>query len=217
MAFLVEDGSGLENANSLIDIAFADEYFMDRGNTVWPNLSDELKKSAAILGTSYVSTQYNFRGEKLNIIQGTAFPRKNVFDPSGVAVTGIPRCVLHCVCEMAVRASQFDLIPDPVFDEDGRAIKSVSRAAEGLKESVTYAGPGELVDEARFPAVDALMCPWLVVPRTKFANGVKAVAPSVTGVSNSNIAMHHGNTDRYTGPMDENGRDVGGGDGNSIV
>lgn len=217
MAFLVEDGSGLENANSLIEIAFADEYFADRGNAVWPALSDELKKSAAILGTSYVSTQYNFRGEKLNFIQGTAFPRKNVFDPSGVAVTDIPRCVLHCVCEMAVRASQNDLIPDPVFDEDGRAIKSFSRSVEGLKESITYAGPGELVDEARFPAVDALMCPWLVVPTTKFAHNVKAVNPSVTGVSNSDIAMNHGNTDRYTGPMDENGRDVGGGDGNSII
>lgn len=217
MAFVPEDGSGLATANSLIEIAFADEYFSDRGNTVWPALSEEQKRAAAILGTTYVSTQYNFRGEKLNQMQGTAFPRTGVYDPAGNVALGIPNCVQFCVCEMAVRASQGDLIPDPVFDENGRAIKSVSRSVESLKESVTYAGPGDLVEEARFPAVDALMCPWLVVPSTRFANGVKAARSSVSGVSNSDIFAIFDNSNRYTGPMDENGRDVGGGDGNSII
>lgn len=217
MAFVLEDGTGLENANSLIDIAFADEYFADRGNTVWSSLSEERKKAAAILGTTYVSTQYNFRGNKLNQMQGTAFPRINVFTPVGDAVEGIPNCVKFCVCEMAVRASQGELIPDPVFDENGRAIKSVSRTVDVLKESVTYAGPGDLVYEARFPSVDALMCPWLIVPSTRLSNGVKIVTPFVSGVSNSDIFATFSNSDRYTGPIDENGRDVGGGDGNSII
>lgn len=217
MAFLVENGTGLEKANSLISIEFADEYFSLRGKTAWAALKVEQKQAGAVLGTDYVNTQYTFRGEKLNPKQGTAFPRINVFDPSGNPAEGVPGCVQLCVCELALRATQGDLVPDPVFDESGRAIKSLHQAAGPLKRTITFAGPGELVQEARFPLVDALMCPWLIIPATKFANGVRVAFPIVSGISNSTIAAIYSNTDRFSGPHDENGRDVGGGDGNSIV
>lgn len=217
MAFVVEDGTGLEEATSLVDIEFADAYFELRGNTVWAALSLEQKQAAAVLGTDYVNTQYNFRGQKLNPKQGTAFPRVNVFDPSGNPTEGVPNCVKLVTCELALRASQGTLVPDPVFDESGRAIKSLHQALGPLKRTITFAGPGELVAEARFPMVDALMCPWLVIPATKFSNGVRAVAPTVSGISNAEIFAVFSNSDRYSGPHDENGRDVGGGDGNAVI
>lgn len=217
MAFLVEDGTGIEGANSLIEIDFADAYFALRGKEVWAALSIEEKQAAAVLGTDYVNTQYVFRGQRLNPKQGTAFPRINVFDPSGIPTEGVPGCVQMCVCELAYRASSNVLVPDPVFDDSGRAIKSLHQAVGSLKRTVTFAGPGELVQEARFPLVDALMCPWLIIPATKFANGVRVASPTVSGVSNATIFAVYSNPDRYTGPFDENGRDVGGGDGNSVV
>lgn len=43
MAFIAEDGSGLEGANSLVTVEFADEYFADRMNTAWAALTQEAK------------------------------------------------------------------------------------------------------------------------------------------------------------------------------
>ena len=61
MAFTVEDGTGVAGANSLVDVAFADEYFADRGNTVWAALTEEQKQSALILASDYASTQYRYK------------------------------------------------------------------------------------------------------------------------------------------------------------
>lgn len=43
MAFVVEDGSGIANANAYITVAYADEYFSDRGNADWAGMADDTK------------------------------------------------------------------------------------------------------------------------------------------------------------------------------
>lgn len=212
MAFTPEDGTGIVEANSLVDVPYADEYFADRLNPDWIVLVTEQKQSCLIKATTYVCTQYTFKGQKKNPDQGTAFPRIGIIDPYGRAVEGVPNCVKQCVCELAVRASKAELIPDPEFDESGRAIKSLQESVGPLKRSVVYAGPGDLTSESRFPSVDALMCSWLLAnKKIVYTNGVKNAAPVVQGVSNREISKVSSDTDRYTGPFDENGRDVGGG------
>ena len=39
MAFIVEDGTNVENANAYVTVEFADSYFEDKGNTFWNSLT----------------------------------------------------------------------------------------------------------------------------------------------------------------------------------
>jgi hypothetical protein len=54
MAFTVEDGNGLPEANAYIDVAFADSYFTDRGNTDWAAASSDQKQVAIVKATDYI-------------------------------------------------------------------------------------------------------------------------------------------------------------------
>lgn len=215
MAFIVEDGSCIVQATSYIDITFADEYLADRGNMDWPALTEDQKKAALVQASDYVSTHYKYKGTKIDMLQNLQFPRNGVIDPLGMPVTGVPECIKKCTAELAVRASKGPLVPDPEFDDSGRAIKMKAEVLGPLKRTLEYAGPGELLDEARFPAVDALMCPWLVKSALTLSHGVKVVRAGVTGVSRSDMRAIHSDSDRYTGPLNENSKDVGEIDGDS--
>lgn len=215
MAFVPEDGTGLPNANSLVNVDYADEYFEDRANTVWSALTDSRKEAALILGTAYANIQYSYKGQKLNPDQGCAFPRIGVTDPAGREPVGVPDCIKYVVCELAVRASAGALIKDPVIDAGGRPVKMIAKRVGPLHKTIEYAGPGEYVEMSRYPAVDGLMCPWLINVDLNFANGVKVAGARIEGVSNSRIAAVAEDSDRYTGPMNENHDDVGNTDGNS--
>src|SRR5678815_4685019 len=60
MAFTVEDGSGVEDANAYIPIDYADEYFSDRAITTWTG-SDAVKQAAIIKATDYIEKVYGTR------------------------------------------------------------------------------------------------------------------------------------------------------------
>lgn len=209
MAFVVEDGTGIDGANSFVDVAYADDYFADRGNTVWAALTEEQKQAALIQASDYVSTQYSYKGTKIDTSRMLAFPRNGVVDPNGLLVTGVPECVKRCTAELGVRASQGALVPDPEFDESGRAVKMKSEALGPLKRTLEYAGPGDLLNESRYPVVDAMMCSWLLKKALTLSHGVKVVQAGVHGVSRSDMRAVHSDPDRYTGPLNENSSDVG--------
>ena len=215
MAFVPEDGTGLPGANSLVTLDYYKTYLTDRGRTDILNKGDSALQVSLISGTSYANTQYAYKGQKLNPNQGCAFPRVGVTDPSGQVPQGVPDCVKQVVCELGIRATAGPLIPDPVVDAGGRPVKMIQKRVGPLHKTVEYAGPGEYVEMARYPAVDGLMCPWLVYADQTYKNGVKVAGADVNGVSNSTIAAVSENSDRYTGPMNENYEDVGNTDGNS--
>lgn len=212
MAFVAEDGSGLEGANSLASVEYADEYFKDRMNTAWAALTTEAKQAALLRATAYVAGQYKFKGHRRDPKQGTPFPRIGVTDPAGNVPQGVPRCVQDVTCELAVRAAANPLIQDPTVDEGGRPVKMKQLRAGPLHKTIEYAGPGEIIEMSRYPAVDALMCQWLLKNDLVFAHGVKVTPADVSGVSVSEMAVVAADPDHYTGPMNENDKDVEKGD-----
>jgi hypothetical protein len=213
MAFVPEDGTGLQDANSLVSVSYADEYFADRANAAWAKLTTEKKQASLLLATTYVVTQYSFKGQRLNPDQGVPFPRAGVMDPAGRVPAGVPACVKDVTCELAIRASTRALIQDPTVDEGGRPVKMKQMRAGPLHKTVEFAGPGELLEMSRFPAVDAMMCPWLIKQEFKFDNGVKMAPAEVAGAEMTQILQAAQELDRYTGPMNEDGKDIGGDDG----
>lgn len=208
MAFTVETGAGLADSNSFTSVEYADVYFADRLNEDWSKLSVNAKQAALLRATAYVCGQYDFKGVRLTSSQALCFPRKGVTDQNGNVPKGIPECVKIVTCELAVRASKGPLIQDPTIDEGGRLVKMKQLRAGPLHKTVEYAGPGEIIEMSRYPAVDQLMCPWLLKTPLVFDHGVKVTQANVQGTNNSKMLNILENDNRYTGPMNENEKDV---------
>ena len=125
MTLIVEDGSGLPNAESYISVADADTYFANRGNAVWAAITDiPTKEQLLRAATDYMRQNYRLRwvGMRVTITQGLDWPRAwvpIVDSPSGyrafpayLALNVVPQEVSSACAELAVRASSAPLSPD---------------------------------------------------------------------------------------------------------
>ena len=88
MAFVVEDGTGLSTATSFVSVAEADTYFSDRASTAWAALDDTAKQAALVTASEYVSTAFEYIGNKVQTAQALAWPRVHI-DPNGLFLTPI--------------------------------------------------------------------------------------------------------------------------------
>jgi len=117
MAFVVEDGSVVEDANSYVSVGEANAYFTDRGITAWTG-TDAVKEAALIRATDYLDMRFgeNFIGDKVLESHSVAWPRTDA-DP--FSDDEIPLKLRRACCEYAVRALAVKLAPDPLIDDTG--------------------------------------------------------------------------------------------------
>ena len=103
---VVEDGTGLSNADSFVSVAYADTYFTTRGVSAWASLTN--KEALLIKATDYIEAVYSesWKGVTLNDTQSLSFPR--IIDDSTV----YPDRLLKAVCELALKANSGDLLVD---------------------------------------------------------------------------------------------------------
>lgn len=115
MAFVVEDGTGLANANAYCTPTEARTYWTDRGVTFAQN--DGQLQVAIILATDYIENRHkrNFKGEPQFDGQRLAFPRLCVYDHTGKAYEGVPEPVKFATAEYMSRALSAALVPDPTL------------------------------------------------------------------------------------------------------
>lgn len=95
MAFEVEDGTGLIDSTSYVDVADADAYHTDRGNTAWTDADTDLKQQALIRATQALD-QYGLEryiGTRSTSTQALEWPRTDAVDRNGFTLTGIPVAV----------------------------------------------------------------------------------------------------------------------------
>ena len=121
MAFTVEDGSSVDDANAYADVATVDEHHSDRGNERWNDFITTEKQAAIIRASDFIDKRFGrrFRGARRQKAQGLEWPRIDAFDDDGFLLHGttdsVPRQVLKAVAEYALRAAQcFVLSPDPL-------------------------------------------------------------------------------------------------------
>lgn len=167
MAFVAEDGTGLANANSLCDLAFADAYFTDRAIVAWTasTVTDEAKQSALIRATDYVEGRWanRFIGEAQFDAQALSFPRTGILIGNVSADGTVPDGIKKAVSEYAVRALSASLAPDPVVDSSGLLIAGV-REKVGPIETETRYQTGVYYSNGTFrpyPAADMLIKPFV--------------------------------------------------------
>jgi hypothetical protein len=105
--FIVENGSIVAGANSLVDVAYANTYHLDRGNTGWDG-SDAVKQAALIKATDYIQEQYSFRGELVQPDQTLNWPRYGI--PT-IPYDIIPDRLKQAVCILALEVMKTPLNP----------------------------------------------------------------------------------------------------------
>lgn len=157
MAFVVETGAGLANANAYITVAYFKTYHTDRGNGF--SASDKVLEHNIIKATDYIDQRWRgkFVGFRENITQSLEWPRVSAFYSDGRIAADIPREVQQATAEYALRSLTGELAPDPVYDETNRPIREKEEQVGPISERVRYAGEGAVTSFRKYPLADNLL------------------------------------------------------------
>lgn len=125
---IVEDGTGLPDADSFLSIDYADQYNADRGHTGWAEMTATQKAAALRLATDYIENQYamQWAGRRLTGTQALGFPRDSV--------SGVPPLLMQATAYVAYRVTQLrfaplipDLGPQVISMKIGRKVISIKQ------------------------------------------------------------------------------------------
>lgn len=102
MTLIVEDGSGVANANTYADLATVTAYHAARGNSGWLASSEDAEP-AILRAMDYVES-LPWKGQKTAYANPLQWPRLNVVDRSGYTVPGdaVPQGVILALCAAAL-------------------------------------------------------------------------------------------------------------------
>jgi hypothetical protein len=108
MALIIEDGTGVPNADSWATKLQADTYAANIGNLDWDPLDDDVKEQALRRGARYITVVYGprFSGKKTYALdQSLPWPRDGVVDLEGNVLPNdyIPVAVVQAQIEAALR------------------------------------------------------------------------------------------------------------------
>lgn len=156
--FIVEDGTVVADANSYATIAFADSYFLNRGNAPeWSGATVAAKQAALRRATFYIDDIYlgYWRGRAVSSLQELSWPRSGVVDSrSGISHTSaeVPNRVKRATCEVAFRViTGVSLQPD--IEAGGGGVSSSSFSVGPISFNESFSGVQGTAP--RFPVVDS--------------------------------------------------------------
>jgi len=110
MALILEDGTGVTDADAYVPISDVDTYAANYGKTGWDALNSADKEIHIRRATKFIDNKYPFPGTPLKSTQGLFFPVQKL-TIRGHAVTGIPRSLKDATCELAIiSANGTDLV-----------------------------------------------------------------------------------------------------------
>ena len=143
MALITEDGTGRDDAESYVTVAFADNYATAHGLTAWTG-TDAVKEVALRKATQYIDTSYNFRSAKSYQYQALEFPRQ-LWDWD---MSPEMSRLFAATVELAVKA-----LTESLFADVESSV--VTRVTVGPITKVTE--PISTAGQKRFDNVDALL------------------------------------------------------------
>jgi hypothetical protein len=157
MSLVVENGSGLSNAESYASVSDSTAYHSALGNTSWAVLSSTLQEQALRRATIYLVGKYRLRwaGSRMTTAQALDWPRSLVpvadtpyksYYPNNV----VPREVVDACCSLAVRAAEGELLSDQDQRVSSVTVGPISQTFEAGSTVAT-----------QYPEIDALLRPLL--------------------------------------------------------
>ncbi len=133
MAFVAEDGTGLENSNSYVSIADFTEYWTDR-NIDYTSKTDIEIQASLIIATQYIDNNFNFIGYKLSNAQALKFPRYQAFTREGYFIEGIPEKIKYAVIE----ATKINIGGTDLFGTGEDGIKETTKSVGPISTSYKF-------------------------------------------------------------------------------
>lgn len=162
MAFVVEDGTSKEDANSYISVADADTYIaVFTTRTAWDEATTSAKEIALQRATQYLDNYYGarYKGTRRDQDQALMWPRIWAKDLDGFTFPcdELPACLVNATAEVADRIVDGD---NPLADQSDTAkIRSQKTVVGPIEESVEYIGGMEL--GKKYPNVEGILRPIL--------------------------------------------------------
>jgi uncharacterized linocin/CFP29 family protein len=158
MAFTLEDGTGIAGANAYVTVAEVDAYHLDRFNPGWKGDTEQLE-AAIIRATDYVETRWRgkFRGQKASSTQGLSFPRENLCDELGNALTGVPQVLKNVVSILALCALAGPLYVQVASNTQGQAVTRLKRKVGPIETDTQFVAGGQVSTVKKYPEADRLM------------------------------------------------------------
>lgn len=153
ISIIVEDGTGVANANSYVSVEDARAYASARG-TELPSDADEVA-SMLIRASDYLEAQEcRYQGKRVSPSQALAWPRTGVFlNCDAVPPNVIPKSLIGAQVQLAMAINAgFDLQPN-ISPQD-----YVTREKVGPIET-EYADPTKVGIMPTFGAANALLAP----------------------------------------------------------
>jgi len=152
VAFIVEDGTGIEDANAYVDAAFIENYLLGERLAQFTALSADEKLAAIITGSQLVDISYEWKGTRSTIEQGLSWPRDDV-DFDGHEVIGIPAAVKKAACEAVWLA----MTEKSLFSNKNN--KEVARERIEGAVDISYVSPKDKVTQSvtRFEILDKML------------------------------------------------------------
>lgn len=160
MSLIVENGTGLVNAESYISVADADTYHSNRGNTAWASLTTGVKEQSLRKATDYIEQVYRLRflGYRHTELQALSFPRDEVQRRdftylnqfSFYANDVVPIELANACADLGLRASTTELAPDIARITKREKVGSLEIEYDDTKPAYV-----------KYRAIDNLLAPFL--------------------------------------------------------
>lgn len=128
MAIVVEDGTGLSNAQCYCDVAYLNAWMVERGYTT--AATDQQKEAALVVAAKdWIDGQHEFANEKLTETQALEFPR---------TVFGFPEAIKQANANAAYLHLNNALLVDTSAISTSGVVESESKSVGPLSKSVKY-------------------------------------------------------------------------------
>ena len=137
MVLVVEDGTGLSNANAYISVTEADAYFTARNNSVWSSKTTPEKEAAILYATSFLDSNFYWLGHIAVTDQALGWPRILVYDREGRSLdsNSVPVRVKDATAELALEALDKSLSPSLARGGDVKRQKVASLEIEYFEKA----------------------------------------------------------------------------------
>jgi len=149
---VVEDGSGMSNADAYVSLAYAATYHDKYGNDAWSAASAATQERAIRRATQYIDTHYRFRGSQYTYSQKLLWPRADMYVENIYQTWPVARVQDAC-CELALRALDGPLNTD-------QSDQAVTEETVG-PITTKYAAPQQ-GGQVRYSVSDSLLAPFVV-------------------------------------------------------
>lgn len=138
-SFIVEDGTGLDNANALLTVAEADQIMENYGaSSDWSGASNEIKENGIREATRFINMQYSWKGWRVHTTQALQWPRSECYDDEDNIVDYeiVPERIKEACAYLALKVVEGRTLLDDL--ENAATVKKTKDVIGPLTEEIEY-------------------------------------------------------------------------------